>query len=289
LHTLKGNSAIFGLESVADLCHQLESDIGEDGQLPPLAGRRALAERWASLALQLERLLGARRDVIEVDPADHRTLEREIRRGIPRAALLRRFHELKLDPTQRRLDGFGAQAKTMAQRLQKGAIEVVAEGNGLRVDAKHWGPFWSGFVHALRNSVDHGLETPEERVAAGKRAEGRLVLKTYVADSLFVVEIQDDGRGIDWDRLQERAARLGVTWTAREELLFVDGLSTTECVTDISGRGVGLGALRDSVTQLGGTLEVETQLGQGTTFRMLFPETATMPGLRSDTPMSTAA
>jgi two-component system, chemotaxis family, sensor kinase CheA len=288
LHTLKGNSAIFGLESLAETCHELESCIEQDG-LPSLEQRKPLSERWARLSEQMCRLLGSRRDVIEIEPAEHARLEQAIRRGLPKDALLRQFHELKLDATQRRLDSFAEQAKRISDRLEKGKIEVSVEANNLRVDAAHWGEFWSAFVHAVRNAIDHGLEAPAARSAAGKGTCGRIALRTRIDGAQFVVEIEDDGNGIDWGKLSAKAEHLGLTTERREDLLFVDGLSTALCVSDISGRGVGLGALREATRALGGIVEVESTVGLGTTMRMVFPEHAMMPDLYGQESLKRAA
>jgi two-component system, chemotaxis family, sensor kinase CheA len=289
LHTLKGNAGVFGLESVAEICHDLETTVANSGSLPPPAQREALRLRWSRLVSQMDHLLGARRDVIELEPAEHARLERAIRRGLPKETLLRRFHELKLDTTQRRLDGFAEQARQLAGRLDKGVIEVEVEAHGLRVDSAYWAPFWAAFVHALRNAVDHGLEMPRERVAAGKAEVGHLALRTFVDGPSFIVEIEDDGRGIDWQRLESNARIMGLDGVSGHELLFVDGLSTAAEVTGLSGRGVGLGALREETSALGGTLEIRTDRGKGTRLRMTFPERATMPDLYADVPIDEAA
>jgi len=282
LHTLKGNSAFFGLESLVEACHELEVVIDEAG-LPSPARRAPLAERWSRLSEQMGRLLGSRRDVIEIEPAEHARIEGAIRRGLPKDDLLRQFHELKLDATQRRLESFAEQAKRVAERLEK-RVAVSVVSHDLRVDAPTWAPFWSAFVHAVRNAVDHGLEAPRARLAAGKPETGNITLNTRLDGSRFVVEIADDGKGIDWDELVARAERLGVTTARREDLLFVDGLSTAPAITDLSGRGVGLGALREATHALRGEVEVESAAGAGTTLRMLFPAQAMMPGLyRLDT------
>ena len=153
------------------------------------------------------------------------------------------------------------------------------EGNGLRVDTESWAGFWSAIVHAMRNAVDHGLEEASERAEAGRHGAGRIALRTFVDGPSFLVEIEDDGRGIDWNKLSSKARAMGVTAQAIEELLFIDGLSTAEQVTEVSGRGVGLGALRAATVELGGRLEVTSARGVGTRVRMVFPERATMPGL----------
>ena len=292
LHTLKGNSAIFGLQSLSALCHDLETWIAEENTVPTPQILAPLREHWDRLMSRTDRLLGTRRRVIEIDEADHEMLEQSVRKGTPGSVLLPMVHGLKLEPTQRRLEHFGDQARRIAARLDKD-VKVQVDGQGLRIDPKYWGAFWSAFIHALRNAVDHGLESREERVAQGKSALGTIALRTCVRDDRFVVEIVDDGRGINWPELARKATGLGLPATTDADLrsaLFRDGISTATCVTDLSGRGLGMGAIRAATLALGGALEVETKPHQGTTLRMIFPKDAMTPELRkSPLESSTAA
>jgi len=135
-------------------------------------------------------------------------------------------------------------------------------------------------VHLLRNAIDHGLETPDERLAAGKPAQGTLWLSARIERSAVVVEVREDGRGIDTVRVAETAVRRGVV-TSEEitdmteaqilDLLCAPGFSLSAEVTTVSGRGVGLGAVKTKLSALRGSLEIETQLGVGSTFRLQLP------------------
>jgi two-component system chemotaxis sensor kinase CheA len=282
LHTLKGNSAIFGLTSLSVLCHDLESWVAEARTAPPAEVLAPFREHWASLVARSERLLGTKRYVVEIGEKDQAGLERSIRDGVDDETLLRMVYDLKLEPTQRRLEHFGEQARRIAGRLDK-EIRVVVDGQGLRVDPKRWSAFWSAFIHAVRNAVDHGLEPAAERLSHGKPAVGTIGLRTLVQGGRFVVEIADDGPGIDWTEVARKATELGLpvaTEANLREALFCDGVSTAEDVTDISGRGLGMGALRAATVALGGELEIETQAGRGTTLRLVFPKDAMNPDFR---------
>lgn len=282
LHTLKGNSAIFGLTSLSVLCHDLESWVAEARTPPPAEVLAPFREHWASLVARSERLLGAKRYVVEIGETDQAGLERSIRDGVDDETLLRMVYDLKLEPTQRRLEHFAEQARRIAGRLDK-EIRVTVDGQGLRVDPKHWSAFWSAFIHAVRNAVDHGLEPAAERLAHGKPAVGTIGLRTLVRDNRFVVEIADDGPGIDWTKVARKATELGLpaaTAANLREALFCDGVSTAADVTDISGRGLGMGALRAATVALGGELEIETQAKRGTTLRIVFPKDAMNPDFR---------
>jgi two-component system chemotaxis sensor kinase CheA len=145
----------------------------------------------------------------------------------------------------------------------------IADG-GLFVDEKRAAPLFASLVHLVRNAIDHGLETPAERAASGKQ-HPVLTLRASVENGEAVIVIQDDGRGVDWDRVRERARTRGLPASSRDDLaaaLFSDEFSTRDEATSISGRGVGLAAVRAEVTRLRGRALIESELGRGTLFRL---------------------
>lgn len=272
LHTLKGNSAIFGLQSLVALAHELEAYVAAAGCAPPATETVGLAQRWDELSSVLERLVGVRRPTMEIEQLEYRALEQAVLDGEPRLALLRRVRALGLEPTRRHLDRFAEHVRHLAARLEKDVDAMVLD-NGLRLDPKRWSAFWASFIHAVRNAVDHGMEGRAQRRDRGKPERGCVVLQTYLQGDRFVVEISDDGRGIDWQRLAAEAAGRGIEASTERDLLatlFADGVSTASRVTDISGRGVGLSAVRDATRALSGEIEVDTIAGMGTTIRMTF-------------------
>ena len=144
-------------------------------------------------------------------------------------------------------------------------------------------------THLVRNAVDHGLESPEQRVAAGKPAEGVLTLRAYHQGGQVVVEVADDGAGIDPDKVAAKAIEKGVRTSAQLaqmsptdilQLIFVPGFSTAAAVTNVSGRGVGMDVVKTNIEAIGGTIEVESVVGRGTTCRLRIPLTlAIVPAL----------
>jgi two-component system, chemotaxis family, sensor kinase CheA len=144
-------------------------------------------------------------------------------------------------------------------------------------------------THLVRNSVDHGIESPEQRVAAGKRASGTLRLRAFHEGGRVNIEIADDGRGIDPERIRAKALERGLITPDRARalstheamnLIFLPGFSTAEQVTNVSGRGVGMDVVRSNVEKIGGSVEVESRLGQGTAIRIKIPLTlAIIPAL----------
>jgi two-component system chemotaxis sensor kinase CheA len=172
-------------------------------------------------------------------------------------------------------------ARDLAASLGK-QVHVEVEGEDIAVDKAVNEALKDPLLHLVRNAVDHGLEGPVERIAAGKHPEGRLGIRTFHEGGLVHLEVWDDGRGIDPDRLRSSAVRAGLLSAEAAaaldrgqtlELMFRAGLSTTERVTNISGRGVGLDVVRSQLDQVGGSLEVTSDLGLGTRFRINVPLT----------------
>lgn len=280
LHTLKGNAALYGLGSIAEACHELEGTIVETGEASPFAFT-VLEERWRRVEAQVNRLLGSQRQVLELSEAQYRSLERAAVFELDRIQLIKHVHELRLEPTERRLAHQREQAMRIGARLDKHFV-VEIEDHGLYLDPRHWGGFWSAFIHAVRNAVDHGIESESVRIQAGKPALGRIRFSTWRAGECFVVEVMDDGRGIQWPRVSERARRLGLPADTPHELreaLLAGGVSTADRVTDVSGRGVGLSALKHEIDLLSGRLEIESEEGRGTTMRMVFEAARMAPEL----------
>jgi sensor histidine kinase regulating citrate/malate metabolism len=159
------------------------------------------------------------------------------------------------------------QAQALAVRAEKPGLQVDVVANRLRLPAKDWERFWSAFVHVLRNAIDHGIETPAERARVGKPLHGRIALETRMDGDDLVIELADDGRGVDWDAVRSRARALGLACATRADLmkaLFTDGVSTSKSATALSGRGVGMAAIRAVCDELGATISVDSELGVGT-------------------------
>jgi two-component system chemotaxis sensor kinase CheA len=274
VHTLKGNAGLYDLTSVASECHRIEDSIAETGLAPTPSAYVALVDRWRRLASDVFALVGSRSNTIELSPDQYADLENAVRMNAPREDLLRRIRSFPLEPTAKRLQHFAEQASRIAERLEKAPIRVHVEDHGVRLERGRWSPFWDAFIHVVRNAVDHGLEAPEVRLANGKRPEGSLALRTLEEGGRLIVEVEDDGRGIDWDAIADKAARLAVPVTSRSDLervLFMEGVSTATAVTDLSGRGIGLGALLSTARALGGEIDVQSTPGKGTRIRVTFP------------------
>jgi two-component system chemotaxis sensor kinase CheA len=278
VHTLKGNSGVYGLNSLADLTHEMESRLTDPDHGPDLTDEEhaQLNDAWRDMIMRVEQLLGgSRKEQLEVGRAELFTLLARARSGAPPKELFRELESWTLEPVERRLSRLQRQAIGLARRLGKTEPTVVVEAGGVRFSSTLWASYWGAMVHVIRNAVDHGLEDASSRVAAGKPAAGRIVLGARRSGSAIEFWVEDDGRGIDWERVKAKAALMGLPNDTREQLidvLFADGLSTREQVTDLSGRGVGLAAVRQSVTALNGVIAVDSARGQGAKFRFIFNE-----------------
>ena len=275
LHTLKGTAALMGFAIVADLCYQAEDELVARSTPLPAEALAQLEQRWATLNEALRTFLGDKgRDVLEVSIKEIEKLEDEVRAGASNSHVADRLASWWLEASELPLKRLGRYAVALASRLGKGEIEVEIQPHGVRLAPKAWAGFWTDLVHVVRNAVDHGLETPSEREQASKPGRPKLRFSTAVSGHRLVVEIEDDGRGIDWEGVKGAAVKLGLPAATEDDLLramFVMGLSTKGEVTAVSGRGVGLSAIRHQVDDLGGQIVVITKPHQGTCFRFIFP------------------
>jgi two-component system chemotaxis sensor kinase CheA len=181
----------------------------------------------------------------------------------------------RLEPTRRRLKRIEHQIRGIAERMGKTNVSISVEANDLRCNREHFAPFWSAFIHVLRNAVDHGVEDPEKRRTSGKAEQAVIRVATAMNGGRFVVTIEDDGPGVDWERLRTKAVELGVPASAPEEplkLICLPGLSSRPSVTELSGRGIGMSAVVNACEALGGTIDVKSWRGIGTRFEFAFPK-----------------
>lgn len=168
-------------------------------------------------------------------------------------------------------------------------VEVEMEGAETELDKSIIETIKDPLTHLVRNCIDHGIELPDERVACGKPSVGRLFLRAFHESGKVNIEIGDDGRGLNLERLKGRAQQLGLvnavqaaTMSESEamNLIFLSGFSTAEQVTYLSGRGVGMDIVKSNIEKINGTVEIHSQEGQGTTFKIKIPLTlAIIPAL----------
>jgi two-component system chemotaxis sensor kinase CheA len=275
VHTLKGNCALFGLSGLAAFCHRLETDILDNGGRLTAVEAEDLRRQWSVLAANLRVLLGHdRADLVEIDHREYTAVLEALGGNAGREEIALRIKGWQFETAELRLSRLAEQARAIADRLGKAPLQVITEPNEVRFFPESWAEFWAAFTHAIRNAVDHGIESPEDRVAAGKPASGQLRLTTRLIGEDLVVEIADDGRGIAWDLVRDRAVAAGLPHATREDLveaLFQEGLSTRGEVSEFSGRGIGMGAVRAICQKMGGSVQVIAPEAGGMCLRFRWP------------------
>jgi two-component system chemotaxis sensor kinase CheA len=280
IHTLKGNSAIYGMGRVSESCHELENAIAEPGEAPAGMEMAMLDQAWRQIRPDVDKLIGKRRENgMEVGAADYEAVLETLRNGADAGIVTRMIESWRMEPAGKRLERIERQIKGIAERMGKGNVSVSIEPNDLRFSRDRFAPFWSAFIHVLRNAVDHGTEDREERQKSGKPEQCIIRVATAIQGNRFVITVEDDGPGVDWRRLRVRAGQLGALASALEEpvkLICLPGLSSRDTVTELSGRGMGMSAVAEACEALGGTMEVKSQWGVGTRIEFAFPKDASV-------------
>lgn len=271
LHTLKGNAAVYGFHTFASAVHRIEGEFAAWRRSTLDAAQLAeLEDAWMQaldLISDLIRSDDPRR--VEITATEHEDFVDRLINGTDRRTLARTVRSWRDEPNASVLRRLAAQAERLAAQLGK-HVEVRVEDDGRRLPFEPLRAFWWSLVHAIRNALDHGVEASADRVAAGKSPTARLTLRCAVDGETLRVSIEDDGGGIDWRRVRARAVSLGLPAETRAHLveaLFADGLTTREEATEISGRGVGLSAVREACRALSGDVEIESISGWGTAVR----------------------
>ena len=187
--------------------------------------------------------------------------------------------QVRMTPVSFVFQRFPRLVRDIARRLGK-EVDLVLEGESTEADKNVIEALADPLVHIVRNSLDHGLEMPEVRLAAGKAASGRLTIGARQEADRVLIEVADDGRGIDPQAIRRKAWAKGLIDEQQAErlsdqeaveLVFLPGFSTAEQVSDLSGRGVGMDAVRSAVEKLGGSVRLSSQPGQGTRLQLSLP------------------
>lgn len=284
LHTLKGNSAAFGLGSLVDLIHRIEDKtafscddfalVEEELRAFLLKNRDILKVAYDDSATGSQKL--SRR--YEVDDSQLDTLYRDLLHpknveSKVREEVMRWIWELKKKPARKVFGSIEPLIQRLNEKLMK-EVEFEFLGRELMVDPDRLRTFAQVLPHVVRNSLDHGIEPPAER--GEKDMKGQLTFEVADHDFYFwKIVLSDDGRGLDLDRITQKAVASKIvtdselssmTETEKQMLIFEGGLSTAESVTDISGRGVGMSAVKECIEALDGKIEIDSKVGKGTTF-----------------------
>ena len=222
--------------------------------------------------------------IFDVDDANLKSLASRLRsstQNLGRIAgeLQEGVMKIRMVPINQIFSRFPRVVRDLQRDLNK-KIELVIEGEDTELDKSVVEDLLDPIMHCVRNSVDHGIESPAERLKSGKSETGRVLLKASNEGNLIVIDISDDGAGIDESRVRDKAIKNGLihpdkVLTEQEafQLIFLPGFSTSEKITNVSGRGVGLDVVKTMIDKLNGTVSVSSVRGKGTTFSIKLPLT----------------
>jgi signal transduction histidine kinase len=264
LHTVKGNAGVLGCEAFAERVHEAETRLSEGADCNEVVPR--VQSDWQALHNEAELTLG--RTANEVIMVRRDQYDRLLRlTADPRRA--QDAHALARSWSMHQVGSLLSRLTTAAERYavrQGKAVTVSHAGGDLALARGRLDELWACLSHLVRNAVSHGLESETERLEHGKPAAGQITVSASVASGTFRVQVKDDGKGIDWDALSEKT---GLPKSEGIKLLMAG--SNAADVSEISGRGVGVAAVNEVVQSLGGQLEVESELGHGSLFRVVVP------------------
>ncbi|HEY5954989.1 MAG TPA: Hpt domain-containing protein, partial [Polyangiaceae bacterium] len=247
LHTVKGNSRFFGMWRLSSMCNQLEDILMEREPAEFNDEERLLlSDEWYGIRSRVDTLTHEASAFLELSETDYARLGTGLRMHMSHELLAQVVSEFHYEPTRRRLERAKDIAEATCRRVGKPVATVVVEDNGIRLPPGRWGGFWAAFTHVITNAVDHGLEDSSVRESLGKPANGTLSLRTLMTTDLFTIEVQDDGQGVNWNRVRDIARGRNLPHEKQSDLeavLMHEGFTTKEVVSDIAGRGVGLSAV----------------------------------------------
>lgn len=209
LHTVKGNASLYKMQSVSELCAAIEQSAAETGAIAS-EQRDALAAAWMKIAIVVDQVLGEEsHGALELSSAELSALFAAIDRYEPHEALAARLRALQGEPARRVLMRLAERITLLARRLGKGEVQVEVRDGGLRVAPDRFAPLAAALLHVAHNAIDHGIEPPAERERLGKPVPARIVLALEQQGEQLVIRVADDGSGVDWAKVRERACAFG--------------------------------------------------------------------------------
>lgn len=292
LHTIKGGAASFTLLDIADIAHHCEEALGR--KMDPEKFLLELTESVNRIQLNLREFLESHKylvggpieragRVIELPAATLCDWSTRLTEAANAPLLgLEIIENWVFEPVATSFSHIDSGLQDLAGQLGKKLKPLAIEGGELRVLPEAFSDLFPTFIHAFRNAVDHGIETPQERVAAGKGAEGSIAVRFLpleVAQRPYLkIEIRDDGRGIDPEKIRASLLKKGIPFSTNAsdqeiiQAVFRDDFSTAQQVTTISGRGVGLSAIKAEAERMGGTCEIHSRVGSGSVLTVIVPD-----------------
>ncbi|MDD5224632.1 MAG: chemotaxis protein CheA [bacterium] len=260
-------------ESLKSVSQTVRVDIGKLDRIIAIVGELVLSQaEIGRLAEFLRSQKGMEETARELLRAN-RLLERKV------SELQQSIMEARMVPLRQLFERLARVVRQTCRDVHK-EVDLEIFGADTELDKLIVEELGDPLMHIIRNSLDHGIEPPAEREKAGKTPQGRITLNAYSVGSHVVVEVEDDGRGINWKRVKEKAWELklldpGIELPPEDaaSLLFLPGFSTSEKVTSLSGRGVGLDVVKRNITRISGMIELDSETGVGTRFQITLPIT----------------
>lgn len=284
LHSMKGSAAFYSLQEIVDYLHNFETVVADDliSVDEIISKIEALIDKLDQKVQALNELIGApAKSSLEVDEKQLRNFWRILYLENPEIARVFSLYFLEQEVEQY-IEQYKTLTLELATRLGKRINPMVIKNGNLKVDMNYFKPFFDSCIHLFRNTVDHGIETPEQRMESGKDEKGNIYVSFELIESesspQLSFTVQDDGKGIDPSRIRKKMVELNYS---EEEIaasdkqiiyhIFDSSFSTAETITDVSGRGVGLYDIKKNVEKLKGTIELDSRPGKGTRFTFLLP------------------
>ncbi len=288
LHTIKGGAGLFDLHSLQDSVHQAESQIAENHDLA--IKHNLLRDTLVVLDEYLKGIRKAVRDVLNIDiesvgkikEIEQQALYDFVNRArtnqkSPNEIVTDFVENLLYSPIEQSFSHLNLYLTDLAERMGKSVSAISIEGGDLRIYREAYDDVFNSFIHIFRNIFDHGIETREERLETGKSVSCLVSLNFQKISDRLIIEIRDDGRGLNFPKIRQALLKKGniIAETATEEELigeiFKPGVSTSQVVSELSGRGVGLSATKEAIEAIDGKVYLTTEFGKGCCFHISLP------------------
>lgn len=296
IHTFKGNFAQLFMQDMVAFIHNVESALSAlvfqkdltNEEINRLFDSFDFHERFNLMLKTIEDILGTEfvysHNFLKIELSSIETLQQKIAKAMHRHKsstpeckdILVHMQTLSQQKLYDLLKPYTSFTLNLAQRLGKEIYEFDIQGDKNVGVPKEFKGFLKSLIHLFRNCVDHGIEAPEERLLKAKDEKGFIACEFEQTDDILQIRVIDDGAGIDTKALEAKLHQRGVDTSTMDQKelidsIFMQNLSTKESISDISGRGVGMSALKGELDKLGGSIEIQTQKDEGTTFIFSLP------------------